>query len=396
MLHLAEPHFDAQALELIERVLSSGRLTQGPVVDQFERAVAEMCGTEGAIAVTSATTALELTLAALDIGPGNEVLAADFTYPATGNVVLQRGAKLRLVDVDPQTFCIDPDLIADAITDRTSAVITVDVFGLPANYERIEPLLAERGIPLICDAACSLGGGIATRRCGSFGRVSAFSFHPRKSLTTGEGGMVTTDDEELAERLRRLRNHGAERDGWRARFVEPGFNFRMSELNAALGLSQVSGYDAVVHRRRELAFALSDYLRDVEGVTPQVEPTGHRHPYQAYVVTLADWLNRDQVIATLREAGIEATLGTYAMHAEPAFTSRCGTTPGDLPASYRLVRKTLALPVHQGLEEPDMERVAEAVGRAVALQESQSTSQSRRTPAQAAIPGQTTAPGIGD
>ena len=381
VLHLAEPHFDADALAALERVLTSGRLTQGPVVEEFERAVAEMCEARHAVAVTSATTALELSLAALDIGPGSEVLAADFTYPATGNVVLQRGAELRLVDVDPQTYCIDPDLLADAITDRTSAVITVDVFGLPADYARIEPLLAQRGIPLLCDSACGLGGGIGSRRCGSFGRLSAFSFHPRKSLTTGEGGMVTTDDDALAERLRRLRNHGTERDGWRAKFVEPGFNFRMSELNAALGLAQAPSYEAVVERRRELASALTGHLSEIEGLTPQAEPDAHRHPYQAYVVTLDDRVDRDLTIGMLRDLGIEATLGTYAMHAEPAFTDRCGTRPGDLPASYRLVRQTLALPVHQGLDERDMERVASAVGDVIARQASQPAQDTIRRPA---------------
>lgn len=371
VLHLAEPHFDPSAIAAIERVLASGRLTQGPVVEEFEIAVAELCGARHAIATTSATTALELALAALDIGSDSEVIVADFTYPATGNAVLQRGGRLRLVDADPQTYCIDPDALQDAISERTSAVITVDVFGLPADYARIEPLLAERGIPLLCDSACGLGGAIGERRCGSFGQLTAFSFHPRKSLTTGEGGMVTTDDDALAQRLRRLRNHGTERDGWRARFVEPGFNFRMSELNAALGLSQVSGYDAVVDRRRELAAALTGRLRDVEHLTPQTEPGGYRHPYQSYVVTLDDSVERDAMIAELRDRGIEATLGTYAMHAEPAFIERCGTAAGDLPVSNRLVRQTLALPVHQGLDDDDMDRVASALGEAIAQQAKQ-------------------------
>ncbi len=370
VLRLAEPRFDRAALTAIERVLDSGRLTQGPVVESFEAAVADLCGVGHAVAVTSATTALELSLAALGIGPGSEVLAADFTYPATGNAVLQRGARLRLVEVDPSTYCIDPDALAAAVTESTSAVITVDVFGLPADYGRIEPLLAERGIPLLCDAACSLGGGIGDRQCGSFGSLSAFSFHPRKSLTTGEGGMVTTDDATLAARLRRLRNHGTERSGWRSRFVEPGFNFRMSELNAALGLSQAPGYAAVVQRRRELASLLTERLSTVDGVTPQAQPPGHRHPYQSYVVTLAERIDRDRIIASLREAGIEATLGTYAMHAEPAFTERCATAPGDLPVSHMLMDQTLALPLHQGLTEGDLDRVASSLEEAIGMQES--------------------------
>lgn len=365
-LRLAEPSFGTDALAAIEGVLVSGRLTQGPMVEQFEQAVAEFCGVKHAIAVTSATTAIELALAALNVGPGSEVVAADFTYPATGNAVLQRGARLRLADADPRTYCVEPSALIAALTDRTTVAITVDAFGLPADYPRIEPLLGERGIPLLCDAACSLGGAIGTRRCGSFGDVSAFSFHPRKCLTTGEGGMVTTDNDELAARMRRLRNHGSERDGWRARFIEPGFNFRMSELNAALGLTQVPGYQSVVESRRALAAALGARLEAIEGVTPQVEPAQHYHPYQSYVVTLADWIDRDALIARLRDSGIESTLGTYAMHAEPAFGERCGTTPGDLPESYRLMRQTLALPLHQGLDERDTETIAEALDDAIA------------------------------
>jgi perosamine synthetase len=364
-LKLAEPVFGPDAVAALEQVLASGRLTQGPRVEEFESAIADFCGTAHAIAVTSATTALELALAALDIGPGSEVLVADFTYPATGNAVLQRGARLRLVDVDPETYCIDVDALASAIDERTSAVITVDVFGLAADYGRIEPLLAERGIPLICDAACALGGAIAARKCGSFGQMSAFSFHPRKSLTTGEGGMVTTDDAGLAARMRRLRNHGTERDGWRATFIEPGFNFRMSELQAALGLVQIPSYPDIVARRRYLAGMLGEVLRGVDGVTPQAEPSGHLHPYQSFVVTLADRIDRDSVIERLLAAGVESTLGTYAMHAEPAFGTRCGVAPGDLEHSYRLLGQTLALPLHQGVTEDDLAFIAVALEGAI-------------------------------
>ena len=366
-LRLAEPVFGHEALDAIEAVLASGRLTQGPYVERFELAIAELCGARHAVAVTSATTALELALATLDIGAGSEVLVADFTYPATGNAVLQRGGQLRLVDVDPATYCIDFDRLVTAVDERTSAVITVDVFGLPVDYGRIEPFLAERGIPLICDAACALGGAIGSRRCGSFGQLSAFSFHPRKSLTTGEGGIVTTDDDELAERLRRLRNHGTERHGWRARFIEPGFNYRMSEMQAALGLSQVADFGELVARRRELASLLRHELRGIEGVTPQAEPDGHHHPYQSFVITLDDSIDRDNVIEHLLSTGIESTLGTYAMHAEPAFMTRCSVQPGDLPNSYRLVEQTLALPLHHRIAEADLPFIASCLQQAIRL-----------------------------
>lgn len=366
MLRLADPRFGDDAVAAIAKVLASGYLTQGPVVAEFEAAVAAFCGMPHAIATTSATTALTLALAALDVGPRDEVIAADFTYPATGNAVLQQGATLRLADVDPATYCVAPDAVEALLTERTKAVLTVDVFGLPAAYETLEPLLAERGVPLICDAACSLGGAIADRRTGSFGAMSCFSFHPRKSLTTGEGGMVLTADDALAERLRRLRNHGTERNGWRATFVEPGFNMRMSDLNAALGLVQVPRHRETVARRGVLAARLTELLSDVPGVRPQVVPASTTHPYQAYVVVLDAEHDRDALIAALRDRGVESTLGTYAMHAEPAFQHACGARPGDLKASYALCEQTLALPLHERLDERDMETVAAALAEAMA------------------------------
>ncbi|MCX6386224.1 MAG: DegT/DnrJ/EryC1/StrS family aminotransferase [Solirubrobacterales bacterium] len=367
-IRLADPQFGPEALEAIGRVLATGNLTQGPVVAEFETAIAAFAGATHAIATTSATTALELTLAALEIVPGDEVVAADFTYPATGNAVLQRGATLRLTDVDPETYCIDPLALEAAITPSTKAVIAVDVFGLPANYGALEPLLADRGIALICDAACSLGAAIGDQRTGTFGIASCFSFHPRKSLTTGEGGMVLTNDDELAGRMRRLRNHGSERQQWRATFVEPGFNYRLSDINAALGLVQVPGFADVVKRRQELASQLSVLLGEIEGVVAQVTPDGHHHPYQAYVVTIDPSLDRDRLVMALRERDVESTLGTYAMHAEPAFQRATVTLAGTLATSADLAARTLALPLHQGMSQDDLTTVAAALSQAIRSQ----------------------------
>jgi perosamine synthetase len=365
MLNLADPVFGEDALSAIGRVLASGQLTQGPVVAEFEEAIARFCGVRHAIATTSATTAIELALAAHDIGPGDLVLAPDFTYPATGAAVLQRGARLRLLEVDPATYCVDLAALEHALGERPNAVIAVDVFGLPAAYGTIEPLLAERGVTLICDAACSLGGAVNGRRTGGFGDASCFSFHPRKSLTTGEGGMVSTDDDRLAARLRRLRNHGVERRGWRSSFVEPGFNYRMSDINAALGLVQVPRYAEVVARRRALARRLTERLEDLRGVRPQQVPDGHLHPYQAYVVTLERRIDRDGAIAALRELGVESTLGTYALHTEPAFARRGCGEPEGLVHSRTLSEQTLALPLHEHLADEDIEVIAGALERAL-------------------------------
>lgn len=365
MLRLADPRFGPEALEAIGRVLASGHLTQGPVVAEFESAVAAFCGVAHGVATTSATTALELVLAALDVGRGDEVIAADFTYPATGNAALQRGATLRLADAEATTYCVDPAAIEALLSPRTKAVLTVDVFGLPADYGAIEPLLERRGVPLVCDAACSLGGALGDRRSGAFGRAACFSFHPRKSLTTGEGGMVVTDDGVLADRMRMLRNHGTQRDGWRSTFVAPGFNYRMSDLNAALGLVQVPTHEQAVRTRGALAARLTARLEDIDGIRPQHVPARALHPYQAYVVVCDEAVDRDSLIDALRERGVEATLGTYAMHAQPAFAAACATAPGDLPVSHELALRTLALPLHQGLSETDIDTVAEALEDAI-------------------------------
>ena len=351
-LRLADPRFGQDALDAVAEVLASGRLTQGPKVAAFEEAVAAYCGVPHAVATTSATTALHLTLAALDVGPGDEVVVPDFTYPATGNAVLQTGADVRLVEVDLRTYNVDPNALSDAISERTKAVIAVDLFGLPSDYGAIDT----GGIPLICDAACALGAEWDGRRCGSIGAAACFSFHPRKVLTTGEGGMVTTADDALAARMRRLVNHGTERDGWRSIFVEPGFNYRLSELQAALGLVQVPRHDEVVARRRELAARLTELLGGIDGIEPPYEPPGARHSYQAYVGVLAEGVDRDALIAALGARGIEATLGTYALHAEPAYAKS-----GVFPVSLSLSQRTLALPLHEKLADDAPQRVADAI-----------------------------------
>jgi perosamine synthetase len=365
MLRLANPVFGEEALEAIGRVLASGYLTQGPVVAEFEKGIAEMCEVKHAIATTSATTAIELSLAAHDVGSGDLVLVPDFTYPATGNAVIMRGAEVRLLDVSPETYNLEPEEVERALAERpVKAVISVDLFGLPADYPTIEPMLAERGVPLICDAACALGASIDGRPVGNFGATSCFSFHPRKSLTTGEGGMVTTNDDQLAARMRRLRNHGSERQGSRSAFAEPGFNFRMNDVNGALGLVQVPRHPEVVARRRKLAGRLSERLADLRSVVrPQAQPEGYLHPYQAYVVTLDERVDRDAVIAGLRELGVESTLGTYALHTEPAYSGRDCVGPRGLPNSRALMAHTLALPLHEHLKDDDIDIIAGALER---------------------------------
>lgn len=363
---LARPDVDFnEVADDIRAILDSGILTSGPYVARFEHAVAALVGVEHAVATTSATTALHLTLAALGVGPGDDVLVADFTFPATANVVVQLGARPILVDCAPGSFAIDPDVAESLMTPRTVAVIPVDPFGQPADLPRLDQLATRHGIALVEDAACALGAEIAGRPCGSWPVAGCFSFHPRKTVTTGEGGMVTTADAELAATLRRLRNHGGAPAAVGMCFTDNGFNYRMSEIAAALGLAQLRRFDQILADRRRCASCYRELLGRVPGIAvPELPPDGHC-TYQSFVVVLDANVDRDAVVHTLRARGIETTLGTYALHAQPAF-ARFGYRPGDLPNSWHYQRQSLTLPLLPGMADPDIEAVVDALAHATA------------------------------
>jgi dTDP-4-amino-4,6-dideoxygalactose transaminase len=219
-------------------------------------------------------------------------------------------------------------------------------------------IAARHSMVVIEDAACALGSEYLDRRCGSIGLAGCFSFHPRKAVTTGEGGMVTTDSGHLAERMRMLRNHGGIRAGNRYRFDSPGYNYRLSDILAAVGVAQMRRLDDVISEKRRLASVYKTLLADRDDIKLPVEPSGYRHVYQSFVVMLDETVDRDRVIAEMSESGIETTLGTYALHAEPFFRASLGYQPGDLPQSYRSYRRTLTLPLYPGLSADQQERVA--------------------------------------
>ena len=358
-LRLADPRMGSEVLASVGEVLASGHLTLGPRVAEFEQQVASALGVRHAIAVSSGTTALHVALAALGIGPGDEVIVPDFTHPATGHVVLHQGAQPVLVDVDPFTYNVDPVAVEAALTPRTRLVIAVDLFGLPADYPSLQRLLEPLSIPLLCDAACSIGAEMDGESPARYGVAATFSFHPRKILTTGEGGMVTTDDDALAHRIAVLRNHGFEKP----EFSEPGFNYRMSDILAVIGSAQMPHLREIVRRRNELAQQLSARLERLEMIRTPVTPPGVRPTFQAYVAVLDETVDRERFIAALAERGVESTIGTYALHAQPSFRGACATTPGDLPVSSMLSQRTVALPLHPGLGDDDVTVIADAVPR---------------------------------
>lgn len=350
----------------LRAVFDSGILTSGPQVAAFEAAVAARVGTTHALSTTSATTALHLALVALGIGPGDEVLVSDFTFPASGNAIAQLGATPVLVDCSADSFALDPADAAAKVTAATKAVMVVHPFGQPADLPAIASIADARGLAIVEDAACAIGSSIDGRPCGSQ-FVGCFSFHPRKVVTTGEGGAITTSDDGLADRLRLLRNHGGAPAALGLEFLEHGYNYRLGEVPAAIGLAQLARLDEILADRRRTALRYDELLGPVAGVEVRREPRGQRWSFQSYVVQLDADISRDDVVRLLRTRGIETTLGTYAMHAHPAF-ARYGYRPGDLPHSLRAQRSSLTLPLVPRMSEAQVESVCAAL--AVAVEES--------------------------
>lgn len=364
-IRLTLPFTDEGELAAVAEVLASGYLTQGPKVAELETAIAELVGAGHAFATTSATTALHLSLAALGVSAGDEVLVPDFTFPATANVVVQLGARPVLVDVDRRTFSMDPEQAEAHVTARTVAMMPVHPFGLAADMDPLQRLCDAHGLRMVEDAACALATTYFGRPAGTFGDLGCFSFHPRKSITTGEGGMIVTSDDVLADRISVLRNHGGRREHGRYRFEDAGYNYRLSDILAAVGVAQLRKLERIVVRRRELAAAYDAMLADLDEVLVPFRPPWQGHVFQSYVVTLADEIDRDAVIRMLADRGIETTIGTYALHAEPYFAREFGYQPGDLPESWHAYRQTLTLPLFPQMTEPQMERVLDALRTAL-------------------------------
>ncbi|GAT72639.1 putative PLP-dependent enzyme possibly involved in cell wall biogenesis [Microbacterium sp. HM58-2] len=364
-MRLNVPLTGDEELEEIRDVLGSGYLTQGPKAAEFEAGVRAVTTSAFAFAVSSATTGLHLTLVALGVQPGDEVIMPAFSFPATANAVAQQGAIPVFVDIRPETYNIDPSLIEASITPRTRAIMPVHAFGLTADMDPINELAQAHGLPVIEDAACALGATYHGRAAGSLATAGVFSFHPRKIITTGEGGMITTDDDKLADRLRVLRAHGAVRGDLFMEFVDVGFNYRMSDVHAAIGIAQLRKLGEILQQRRALAAELSSRLHGIPGVRTPVTPKGLEHSFQSYVVMLAPEIDRDEVIRRMREHDVETTLGTYGMHLQPAFVERFGPQADSLPNATDAHYRALTLPLYPQLDAGDLDRIAAALRASV-------------------------------
>ena len=349
-IRLAKPDVGDAELAAIGEVLASGQLTMGPRVRAFEALLAEACEVEHAVAVSSGTAALHLAVLALGIGRDDEVVVPAYTFPATANVVELAGAKAVLADVDPDTFNLDLAALERALSPRTRAVLAVHLFGRPLDWDALTGAVPD-DVALVEDAAGALGARSQGRACGSLGVMGCLSFHPRKIVTTGEGGAITTSNAELAERVRSLRHHGWSPSDRYDDMPAVGFNYRIPDVLCALGVPQLERLEELLAARERVAAAYEERLRGVVETPSAAE--GDRHGWQAYVVRLD---RRDEALAGLRDQGIEAQIGTYALHRLGAYREQ-----GDLPGADRAFERALALPFHTSLTDSELDRVAESL-----------------------------------
>jgi perosamine synthetase len=366
-LAMSSPDIADEDVRAVVEVLRSGRLALGPRSEAFERRFADLLGVRHAVAVQSGTAALHLIVRALGIGPGDEVVLPSFTFVATANAVLYEGATPVFAEIEPVHLCIDPADVARRITPHTRAVLAVDLFGHPANWSALGELADAHGLALIDDACEALGSRLDGVPIGRQGDAAAFAFYPNKQITTGEGGMLVTSRDDLAEAARSLRNHGRERTGAELRHDRLGFNYRMDEMSAALGLSQLERLSELTSRRERVAGWYLDELRTVDGVIPPAIARGVRLSWFAFVIRLEQGLDRASLLAELESAGVPARAYFPPIHRQPYVVERLGP-PAALPVTEHVAASTVALPFHGAMRRSDVERAAGALRAAVAHQ----------------------------
>jgi perosamine synthetase len=364
---LSRPWLDEREEELVAEVLRSGRLSLGPTVDRFEDAFGEVVGAPYAAAVASGTAGLHLLCVAARLGPGDEVITSPYSFVASANCAIYTGATPVFADIDRRTLNLDPAAVEAAVTPRTRALVAVDIFGYPCELDELRAICDRHGLALLEDACEALGARYRGRPIGSHGPSAVFAFYPNKQITTGEGGIVTTHSEEEWRLLRSLRNQGrADAGGW-LEHARLGFNYRLDDVRAAIGLGQLEKLDEILALRSSVAERYGELLGDIEGLElPCPDDAEHERSWFVYVVALPPGTNREAVIAALGERGVQTARYLPCIHLQPYMRERYGFREGLCPVAEEMSARTLALPFHACLEEEDQAHVAAALREALA------------------------------
>ena len=368
IIPISLPHTGEEEWLATKEPIMTGWLTAGPKVREFEEIFAKRHGVKYAMAVTSATTALHLALVALDIKEGDEVIVPAFTWISTANVVLYCGAKVVFVDVDRNTFNIDVNDLKQKITSKTKAIIPVHLFGLCADMDAVKKVAGN--IPLIEDGACAAGAGYKGQPAGSLGTLGCFSFHPRKSVTTGEGGMITTNDDRLAEIISTLRNHGAsiseeQRHHGAKPYILPdfnmlGFNYRMTDLQAAVGIVQLKKLDLFIDERAQWAKYYDEQLKDIDWIRTPTVATEYKHGWQSYVVYIDETkspISRNEMMEKLQQMGVSTRPGTHAPHMLGYYANKYSIKPIDFSGAKDCNDFSMSIPLFNKMTKEDYEYV---------------------------------------
>jgi perosamine synthetase len=363
VVQMALPDLNQRDIDAVIRSLRSGQLALGPQATAFERAIADYVGVAHAVSVSSGTAALHLIVKCLGLGPRDEVLVPSFTFAASVNALLYEGARPVFVEMEPETCNLDVKDLEHRITHHTKAIMAVDVFGQPADWEALERLARRHGLLLIDDCCEGLGSTLHGRKLGSFGQAGAFAFYPNKQITTGEGGMIVTDRPELAALARSYANQGRGEMGAWLQHDRIGYNYRMDELSAALGLSQLGRVEEMIARREQVARMYNERLADFPFLRTPVARPGVRMSWFVYAVTLEEGCDRDRTIQAMQREGVPARGYFAPIHTQPYIRDRFGDLQGTLPVTEAMARRTLALPFHNQLTEAAIDHVVAVLKR---------------------------------
>lgn len=358
---ITKPYFDSAEEKEVNKVIRSGWVLQGPKVAQFEKLIADYVSAKYAIATTSCTTALFLALQVWGIGAGDEVIVPSFSFIASANVIAHSGAKVVFADIDPKTYNIDPKDVERKITSRTRAIIAVDQVGLPADLEKIKEIAKKHNLYVLEDAACALGSEINGKRVGVGADIACFSFHPRKVISTGEGGMMVTNNKKWSELARMLRNHGALHSEKGETFPIIGYNFRMTDLQAALGVTQMAKLDKILAKRAYLAQRYNQAFAPLKNVSIPFVPDGYKHNFQSYILRIngIQGKKRDNIMESLAKKGIATRKGIQAAHLEEAYVKKIGQVK--LPETESAYDQTIIIPLYYSMTDEEQDFVIKEV-----------------------------------
>ncbi|MBL7152131.1 MAG: DegT/DnrJ/EryC1/StrS family aminotransferase [Phycisphaerae bacterium] len=361
-VHLSRPDITEAEIEAVCAVLRSPNLSLGPKLGEFEQAFADYIGAKRAVAVNSGTSGLFLCLSAMGIGPGDEVITTPFTFIASATCIMMVGAKPVFVDIDADNLNIDPAKIEASITDKTKAILPVEVFGSPAGFDKVCRTAENHNLPVIEDSCEALGSVLNGKKVGTFGKMSVFAFYPNKQMTTGEGGMIMTDDDELADLCVSLRNQGRGKGGgpdprgWLGH-ERLGYNYRLSDINCALGIVQLSRIEEIKTKRRRVAQTYQEILGDDERIIVPTEPQGADVSWFVFVIRLAGDVTlerRNAVLEAMREKGIQVSNYFPPVHLQPFMAEQLGCKEGDFPVTEAVSKSTIALPFYNNMTEDEI------------------------------------------